>query len=139
MAGVPRARARFTKSTVSWTPKRSLFFCSDHFCLLQCLFWEFSSCFWHALKGSQWFKVLCQEVLGIQAWVVTGEHWTGSPTKASTKQEKLPRKCLKTVFSAPPHNFRTFFGYFFDIFRTFCRHSLFWAIQRFARYKAWGC
>ena len=40
------------------------------------------------------------------------------------------------VFS-PSGQFWTIFGQFFDIFRTFCRHTLFWAVQRFARYNTW--
>ena len=41
------------------------------------------------------------------------------------------------MFAVPSENFWTFFGHFFDIFRTLCRHSLkfFWAVQRFARHK----
>ena len=54
-----------------------------------------------------------------------------------TKQKHRPnrQKCPKTMFAVPPDNSWTFFGYFFNFFRTFCQHSLFWAVQRFARYK----
>ena len=47
----------------------------------------------------------------------------------------MSKTCPKIVFAVPPDNFWTFFGHFFDNFQTFCRHSLFWAVQRFARYK----
>ena len=43
--------------------------------------------------------------------------------KHRPNRQKLSKKCPKIVFSAPLDNFRTFFGHFFDIFRTFCRHS----------------
>ena len=56
---------------------------------------------------------------------VTGEHWTGSPNKRIDQIGKnCPKIVLKIVFPAPPDNFWTFFGQFFGIFRTFCRHSL---------------
>ena len=45
--------------------------------------------------------------------------------KHRPNRQKLSKKCPKIVFSAPPDNFWTFFGHFFDIFRTFCRHSPF--------------
>ena len=44
--------------------------------------------------------------------------------KHRPNRQKLSQKCPKIV-SAPPGNFWTFFRQFFDIFRTFCRHSLF--------------
>ena len=56
--------------------------------------------------------------------------WNGRALDRVTKQEhwpngqKLSKKCPKIVFSDPLDNFWTFFGQFFDIFRTFCRHSL---------------
>ena len=42
-------------------------------------------------------------------------------TKVSTKWAKIVKKCPKMVFSV----LWKFFGHLFDIFRTFCRHSLF--------------
>ena len=49
------------------------------------------------------------------------------------------KKCPKIVFLAPPDNFRIFFRHFSDIFSTFLGHFvgilIFWAVQRFARYK----
>ena len=67
---------------------------------------------------------------------VTGELWTGSPHKSIDQIGKnCPKNVRKLCFQAPD-NFWTFFGHFFDIFRTFCRHSLFWAVQRFARYNS---
>ena len=45
--------------------------------------------------------------------------------KHRPNRQKLSKKCPKIVFSAPSDNFWTFFGHFFDIFRTFCRHSHF--------------
>ena len=45
--------------------------------------------------------------------------------KHRPNRQTLSKKCPKIVVSAPPDNFWTFFGHFFDIFRTFCRHSLF--------------
>ena len=37
----------------------------------------------------------------------------------------MSKKSPKIVSAVPLDNFWTFFGHFFDIFRTFCRHSLF--------------
>ena len=45
--------------------------------------------------------------------------------KHRPNRQKVSKNCPKIVFSAPPDNFWTFFGHFFGIFRTFCRHSLF--------------
>ena len=42
--------------------------------------------------------------------------------KHRPNSEKLPKKCPKMVFSAPLDNFWTFFWH---IFQTLCRHSLF--------------
>ena len=54
--------------------------------------------------------------------IVTGEHWTALPNKST---DQIGKNCPKIVFAVPRDNFWTFFRHFFDIFRTFCRHSLF--------------
>ena len=46
---------------------------------------------------------------------VMGEHWTGSLNKSI---DQIGKKCPKIVLPAPRDNFWTFFGHFFDIFRT---------------------
>ena len=72
-----------------------------------------------------------------RALLVTGEHWTGSPNKSI---DQIGKNCPKNVPKLCFQLLQTIFGHFFDVFfrhyRTFCRHSLFWAVQRFARYNA---
>ena len=52
-------------------------------------------------------------------YLVTGEHWTGSPNKSIDQiGKKYPKNVRKLCFRP----LWTFVGHFFDIFRTFCRH-----------------
>ena len=56
---------------------------------------------------------------------VTGVHWTGSPNKSI---DQIGKKCPKNVRKLCFRPLWTIFGHvqtFFDIFRTFCRHSHF--------------
>ena len=53
--------------------------------------------------------------------IVMGERWTGSPNK---RIDQIGKNCPKIVFPAPPDNFWTLFGQFFDTIRTFFRCSL---------------
>ena len=62
---------------------------------------------------------------------VTGESWAGSPNKSIDQIGKnCPKNVPKIVFSAPPDNFS-------DIFRTFCRHSLFPGCPTICPLKCW--
>ena len=58
--------------------------------------------------------------------VATGVHWTGSPNKSI---DQIGKNCPKNVRKLCFQPFWTIFGHFckhfFDIFRTFCRHSHF--------------
>ena len=68
--------------------------------------------------------------------LVTGVHWTGSPNKSIDQigkncpknVRKLCFQPLWTILDIFRTFFSTFFGHFVDI-------PIFWAVQRFARYK----
>ena len=59
---------------------------------------------------------------GLSKWLVTGEHWTGSPNKSI---DQIGKNCPKNVRKLCFQPLQTIFGHFSDIFSTFCRHSLF--------------
>ena len=71
-------------------------------------------------------------------WLVTVEHWTGSPSKSI---DQIGRNCPKTVRKLCFQPRQTIFGHFSDIFSTFFGHFVdipfFWAVQRFARHNFW--
>ena len=64
--------------------------------------------------------------------VVAGEHGTGSPHKCI---DQIRKNCQKKSENCVIQPLQAIFGHSADIFRTFRRHSLVWAVRRFARYN----